>query len=76
MQGHPVIFGQNFCYIREENCLFYLKSAGNQCMMFVKYSMTCGDPGICNKVTGHCYGSCLAGWEGDMCENGKRRVHI
>ena len=33
-------------------------------------SMTCGDPGICNKVTGHCNGSCLAGWEGDMCEIG------
>ena len=33
-------------------------------------SMTCGDPGICDKVTGHCYGSCLPGWEGDMCQNG------
>ena len=34
-------------------------------------SMTCGDPGVCDKVTGHCNGSCLAGWEGDMCQNGK-----
>ena len=34
-------------------------------------SMTCGDPGVCDKVTGHCNGSCLPGWEGDMCENGK-----
>ena len=33
-------------------------------------SMTCGDPGVCDKVTGHCNGSCLPGWEGDMCQNG------
>ncbi|XP_078327837.1 uncharacterized protein LOC111111750 [Crassostrea virginica] len=32
-------------------------------------SMTCGDPGVCDKVTGHCNGSCLPGWEGDMCQN-------
>lgn len=32
--------------------------------------MTCGVPGICDKVTGHCNG-CQAGWEGEMCENGK-----
>ena len=32
--------------------------------------MTCGDPGVCDKVTGHCNGSCLPGWEGDMCQNG------
>ena len=33
-------------------------------------SMTCGDPGVCDKVTGHCNESCLPGWEGDMCQNG------
>nr|XP_022304590.1 multiple epidermal growth factor-like domains protein 10 isoform X2 [Crassostrea virginica] len=32
-------------------------------------SMTCGNPGVCHKDTGHCNGSCLAGWEGDMCDN-------
>ena len=32
--------------------------------------MTCGDPGVCDKVTGHCNGSCLPGWEGKMCQNG------
>ena len=35
-----------------------------------KCSMTCGDPGVCEKVTGHCNGSCLQGWKGDMCQNG------
>ena len=34
-------------------------------------SKMCGDPGVCDKVTGHCNGSCLAGWEGVMCQNGK-----
>lgn len=24
-----------------------------------------------HKITGHCNGSCVAGWEGEMCENGK-----
>ena len=33
-------------------------------------SMTCGDPGVCDKVTGHC-NDCLAGWEGDTCQKGK-----
>ena len=33
-------------------------------------SMTCGDPGVCDKETGHCNGSCLPGWKGDMCQNG------
>ena len=32
--------------------------------------MTCGDHGVCDKVTGHCNGSCLPGWEGNMCQNG------
>nr|XP_022309926.1 multiple epidermal growth factor-like domains protein 6 [Crassostrea virginica] len=31
-------------------------------------SMTCGDPRVCDKVTGHCNGSCLPGWEGNMCQ--------
>ncbi|XP_078327835.1 uncharacterized protein LOC144623310 [Crassostrea virginica] len=32
-------------------------------------SVTCRDPGVCGKVTGHCNGSCLPGWEGDTCDN-------
>ena len=32
--------------------------------------MTCGEPGVCDKVTGHCDGSCLPGWEGNMCQKG------
>ncbi|XP_022306485.2 uncharacterized protein LOC111112903 [Crassostrea virginica] len=40
---------------------------GNNCSK--NCSLTCGNPGVCHKVTGHCNGSCLAGWEGDMCEN-------
>ena len=38
VQGHPVVFGQTFCYRREEDYLFYLKSAGSHFMLFVKYS--------------------------------------
>ena len=33
-------------------------------------SMTCGDPGVCDKETGYCNGRCLPGWEGKMCQNG------
>ena len=29
VQGHLVVFEQNFCYRREEDYLFYLKSAGS-----------------------------------------------
>ena len=42
---------------------------GNNCVE--NCSMYCGDPGICDKITAHCNGSCLAGWEGEMCQNGK-----
>lgn len=42
---------------------------GNNCAE--NCSVNCGDPGICDKVTGHCNGTCLAGWEGDLCQNGK-----
>ena len=38
VQGHPVVFGQNVWYIREEDYLFYLKSFGSHFMLFVKYS--------------------------------------
>ena len=41
-----------------------------------KCSMTCGDPGVCDKVTGHCNGSCLAGLVGDMCQNGNNLYKI
>ncbi|XP_078328061.1 uncharacterized protein LOC111112074 [Crassostrea virginica] len=40
---------------------------GNNCSK--NCSLTCENPGVCHKVTGHCNGSCLAGSEGDMCEN-------
>ena len=38
--------------------------------------MACGDPGVCDKVTGHCTGSCLPGWKGDMCQNGNNLYTI
>ena len=34
VQRHLVLFGQNFCYIREEDYLFYQKSAGSHFMLF------------------------------------------
>nr|XP_022310709.1 multiple epidermal growth factor-like domains protein 6 [Crassostrea virginica] len=40
---------------------------GNNCSR--NCSLTCGNPGVCHKDTRHCNGSCLAGWEGAMCEN-------
>ncbi|XP_078330388.1 uncharacterized protein LOC144624458 [Crassostrea virginica] len=40
---------------------------GNNC--HGNCSMTCGEPGVCDKVTGHCNGSCLPGWEGNMCQS-------
>ena len=32
--------------------------------------MTCGDPGRCDIMTGHCNGGCQVGWTGAMCEKG------
>ena len=55
------------------SCGFYFSECsagvfGKDCVE--NCSMTCGDPGVCDKVTGHCNGSCLPGWEGNMCQNG------
>lgn len=33
-------------------------------------SMTCGNPGICDRITGHCSGGCRAGWTGLLCDEG------
>lgn len=33
-------------------------------------SMTCADPTTCDKITGHCLGTCQAGWTGNKCEKG------
>ena len=35
MQRHPVFFGQTFCYIREEDCLFYLKRTRSHSTLFL-----------------------------------------
>nr|XP_022304917.1 multiple epidermal growth factor-like domains protein 11 [Crassostrea virginica] len=40
---------------------------GNNCSK--NCSLTCGNPGVCHKVTGNCNGSCRPGWEGYMCQN-------
>ena len=32
--------------------------------------MTCGDPGRCDIMTGHCNAGCQVGWTGAMCEKG------
>ena len=67
--------------IYQKSYFFYLTGCvpgmfGNNCVE--NCSSTCGDPGVCDKVNGHCYGSCLPGWEGDMCENGKYvcKIHM
>ncbi|XP_078330374.1 uncharacterized protein LOC111112521 [Crassostrea virginica] len=33
-------------------------------------SLTCGLPGNCNRIAGHCNGGCQRGWTGVMCEKG------
>ena len=62
-----------FGITNQRQCGFYFTecSAG----VLAKYcvencSMTCGDIRVCDKLTRHCNGSCLPGWEGDMCQNG------
>lgn len=32
--------------------------------------MTCGNPGKCDRITGHCYGGCQPGWIGLFCKKG------
>ncbi|XP_078328494.1 uncharacterized protein LOC144623747 [Crassostrea virginica] len=41
---------------------------GRNCLQ--NCSMTCGDPGRCDIMTGHCNGGCQVGWTGAMCEKG------
>nr|XP_022309955.1 uncharacterized protein LOC111115489 [Crassostrea virginica] len=41
---------------------------GRNCLQ--NCSMTCGDPGRCDIMTGHCNGGCQIGWTGAMCEKG------
>ena len=53
------------CYFTECDVGLFGNNCSKNC------SVTCENPGVCHKVTGHCNGSCLEGWEGDMCENGK-----
>nr|XP_022305738.1 platelet endothelial aggregation receptor 1-like isoform X1 [Crassostrea virginica] len=40
------------------------------CNCLKNCSMTCGDPGRCDIMTGHCNGGCQVGWTGAMCEKG------
>ena len=41
---------------------------GSKCLQ--NCSLTCGDPGRCDIMTGHCNGGCQVGWTGAMCEKG------
>ena len=61
------MWNDSYCEFHLTECAAGLY--GNNCSR--NCSLTCGNPGVCHNVTGHCNGSCLAGWEGDMCENGK-----
>ena len=58
----------NYCYCDSHLTECAVELFGNNC--YKNCSLTCGNPGVCHKVTGHCNGSCLPGWEGDMCQNG------
>ena len=61
------MWNDRYCEFHVAECAVGL--FGNNCSK--NCSLTCENPGVCHTVTGHCNGSCLAGWEGDMCENGK-----
>ena len=68
-----------FCINSLCKCAFYFTECsagvfGKDCAE--NCSMTCGDPGVCDKVTGHCNGSCVSGCEGDMCLNGKIYINL
>ena len=61
------------------SCAFYFTEYsagvfGKDCVE--NCSMTCGDPGVCDKFTGHCNGKCLPGWEGNMCQHGNTLYKI
>nr|XP_022307879.1 platelet endothelial aggregation receptor 1-like [Crassostrea virginica] len=42
---------------------------GSKCLQ--NCSMTCGDSGRCDIMTGYCNGRCQVGWTGAMCEKAK-----
>ncbi|XP_078330365.1 uncharacterized protein LOC111113866 [Crassostrea virginica] len=46
---------------------------GSKCLQ--NCSMTCGDPGRCDIMTGHCNGGCQIGWTGAMCETENLALH-
>ena len=66
---HKIQCQCGFCFTECSSGVF-----GKDCVE--NCSMTCGDPGVCDKVTGHCNGSCLPGWEGDVCQNGNNLYKI
>ena len=58
----------NYCYCDSHLTECAVELFGNNC--YKNCSLTCGNPVVCYKVTGHCNGRCLPGWEGDMCQKG------
>ena len=59
-------------FVLQTSKLFFLDCQqglyGSNCRQ--NCSLTCGDPGKCDKMTGHCNGGCQVGWTGAMCEKG------
>ncbi|XP_078328405.1 uncharacterized protein LOC144623721 isoform X4 [Crassostrea virginica] len=65
-EGYSDYSDTDLCEVEVYDCpegLYGLKCLQN-------CSMTCGYPGTCNMMTGHCHGGCQVGWTGAMCEKG------